>query len=375
MDFGFSEEQEMLRAQVRRFLEDQCPLPEVRAIAGKDEGYCRQLWGQMAELGWLGLTLPEEYGGVGLSWLDLVVVLEETGRSLFPSPLLSTTLAATAIDKLGTQAQRQQWLPGLVDGSSIGTLALLDDVDCHAPDAIRLAGEAADGGFILSGQKRFVQDATAADLFIVAFRRGPSSDDLGLAVIPGQARGVDVQETQGWDRTKRTGVVTLDAVEVSADSVLGSEVSGASAIQTLFDYGALAVSAEAIGVCEGILALTSQYALDRQQFGSPIGRYQGVKHPLAEIYVDIECLKSLVYYATWALDEGAADAPVAIARAKAYAAESICNAGVEGVQLHGAIGYTDEYDMQLYIKRSKWSRATYGDEDFHYDRVAALGGL
>ncbi|MAT95491.1 MAG: hypothetical protein CME59_23225 [Halioglobus sp.] len=375
MDFGFSEEQDLLRAQVRKFLEDQCPLEQVRQIAAGDEGYCPRLWGQLAELGWLGLTLPEEFGGLGLSWVDLVVILEETGRSLFPSPLLSTLLAATVIDQHGTAEQRQRWLPALIDGSSIATVALLDEQDYLVPQAIQLQGAAGDGGYRLSGEKRFVQDATAADLFLVAFRTGPGDDDLGLALVPRQAQGVSVADTEGWDRTKRSGVLTLDAVQVDADQLLGAAMLGAPAIASIIDYGALAVSAEAIGVCEGILNLTSQYALDREQFGSPIGRYQGVKHPLAEIYVDIECMKSLVYYAAWALEAQPDDAPAAIAKAKAYAAERTCNAGVAGVQLHGAIGYTDEYDMQLFMKRSKWSRATYGDEDFHYDRVAGYGGI
>lgn len=375
MDFGFSEEQEMLRDQVRKYIKDKCPMPQVRAIAASDEGYCRDLWGQLAELGWLGLTLPDQFGGVGLSWVDLVVVLEETGRALFPSPLLSNTLAATAINEFGTPEQQQRWLPGLANGSCIGTLALLDESDFLSPEAIKMTAEASEGSYLLSGEKRFVQDATAADVFVVAFRVGINNDDLGLAIVSRQDKGVSVEETQGWDRTKRTGVLKLDSVQITADAILGETPLGAQAIEMLIDRGALAVSAEAIGVCEGILNLTSQYALERKQFGSPIGRYQGVKHPLAEIYVDIECMKSLVYYAVWALEEQPDEAPAAIAKAKAYVSESICNAGVTGVQLHGAIGYTDDYDMQLFMKRSKWSRATYGDEDFHYDRVADFGGI
>lgn len=375
MDFGFSEQQDMLRNQVRKFLDDQCPIPQVRKIAATETGYCRDLWSQLSELGWLGLTLPEEYGGVGLSWVDLMVILEETGRTLFPSPLLSTSLAATAINALGTEKQQQRWLPSLADGSCIGTLALLDESDFLAPSAIQLNANTNADGYVLSGQKRFVQDAMSADLFVVAFRTGPSSDDLGLALISRQANGVSVEETEGWDRTKRSGVVELDAVQVNSDAVLGEKLLGAEAIAMLIDRGALAVSAEAVGACEGILNLTSQYAQDRKQFGSPIGRYQGVKHPLAEMYVDIECMKSLVYYAAWALEGQPDEAPATIAKAKAYASQTICNAGVNGVQLHGAIGYTDEYAMQLFMKRSKWSRATYGDEDFHYDRVAELGGI
>jgi alkylation response protein AidB-like acyl-CoA dehydrogenase len=375
MNFGFSEEQEMLRDQVRKFLDTQCPMPQVREISAGKDGYCPNLWGQVSKLGWLGLSLPEKYGGVGLSWVDLMVVLEETGRTLFPSPFLSTTLAAQAINKLGTDRQQEHWLPSLASGACIGTLALLDEEDFLAPQSIRLTAKANAGNYILSGTKRFVQDATVADLFVVAFRTDSADDKFGLALIPSEATGVSVEATEGWDRTKRSGVLTLDDVQVSTDAVVGEKLLGAEAIEMLISLGALAVSAESIGVCEGILSLTSQYALDRKQFGSPIGRYQGVKHPLAEMYVDVECMKSLVYYAAWAVEEESDDVPAAIAKAKAYASESVCKAGVKGVQLHGAIGYTDEYDMQLFMKRSKWSRATYGDEDFHYDRVAELGGI
>jgi len=372
MDFGFSEEQEMLRAQARKFLEDQCPIPQVRKIAAGEDGYSKALWKQVADLGWLGLTIPENQGGIGMDWVDLLVLLEETGRSLFPSPFISNTLAVSAISQFGSTEQQQQWLAPLTDGTCIATLALLDDEDNYSSDSIKLSGSADGDGYKLSGNKSFVQDAQAADLFITAFRTGSGSNDIALALITADQAGVSVNLTTTLDRTKRSATLNLDSVSVNAGAVIAT---GSAAIDHLINIGALAVSAESIGVCEAILDMTSQYAKDRHQFGHPIGHFQGVKHPLADVYVDIECMKSLTYYAAWSLSTHQDDSDLAIARAKAFASEKVCNAGVVGIQMHGAIGYTEEYDLQLYLKRSKWSRAQFGDEDFHYDRVAAMGGM
>jgi len=176
MNFGFTEEQELLRAEVRKFLDQNCPLEEVRKHSETPEGFARDFWKRMAELGWVGLTLPEAHGGVGLGWEDLVVVLEETGRTLFPSPLIATVLAGNAIARNGSAAQQKRWLPRLADGSSIGTVALLEASDSQDPAAIAMRGLADGDGFVLDGEKLFVLDAAAADLFVVAFRTGDAPD-------------------------------------------------------------------------------------------------------------------------------------------------------------------------------------------------------
>ena len=372
MDFGFSEEQEMLRAQAQKFLQDQCPISQVRKIIAGEDGYSKVLWQQVADLGWLGLTIPEDQGGLGMDWVDLLVLLEETGRSLFPSPFISNTLALTAISQFGSHTQQQQWLPLLTDGTKIATLALLDDEDNYSSSSIQLAGNTNGGGYKLSGNKSFVQDAQAADLFVTAFRTGSDSNEIALALIPADQKGVSINLTNNLDRTKPSATLNLDSVSVNSNEIIKV---GNIPIDHLLNLGALAVSAESIGVCEAILDMTSQYAKDRVQFGHPIGHFQGVKHPLADIYVDIECMKSLTYYAAWSLSTKQEDSELAIARAKAFSSEKVCNAGVVGIQMHGAIGYTEAYDLQLYLKRSKWSRAQFGDEDFHYDRVATMGGI
>jgi alkylation response protein AidB-like acyl-CoA dehydrogenase len=375
MNFGFSEEQELLRAEVRKFLDQNAPLDEVRKIVETPEGFDRHLWARMAELGWVGLTVPDEYGGVGLDFVTLVVLLEETGRTLFPSPLLSTFLAAKAIERSGTPEQRARWLPGLAGGATIGTLALLEESDSLEPEGVRLVGKRDGDAIVLSGDKRIVPDAGVADLFVVAFRSGQAADAVSLAVIESAAGGLQRESLPGIDHTKRSGHLHLDGVRVAPDALLGEAGGAWPEIAWLVDAGATAVAAETAGAAEAALALVTDFASQREQFGQKIGRFQGVKHPLAEMYVDIESFKSLVYYAAWCIDEASADRSPAASRAKAYAAEAFARIGIDSVQLHGAVGYTDEYDVQLYLKRSKWARPSFGDSDYHYDRIARLGGL
>jgi alkylation response protein AidB-like acyl-CoA dehydrogenase len=375
MDFGFSEEQDLLRAEVRKLLDARAPLEQVRKVMETGSGYDPDLWRELAELGWLGLTIPETYGGAGLGWVDLVVLLQETGRSLFPSPLISTSLAAAAILDSGTKEQKQRWLPSLADGTRIGTLALLEASDVLAPTGIALAGKPDGDAFVLTGEKRFVADAGAANLFVVAFRTGDGAQDLALGIVDAGSAGVTGTSFATIDATKRLGSLKLDKARVPKSALLGEPGRAWPAIEKLFDRGAIAVTAELTGAADAALGLTVEYAKDRIQFGHPIGKYQGVKHPLAEMYVDLESTKSLLYYAAWALDESPAEVPRSASLAKAYGTDAFARIGIDGVQLHGAVGYTAEYDIQLYLKRSKWARPAFGDSDFHYERVARLGGL
>jgi alkylation response protein AidB-like acyl-CoA dehydrogenase len=374
MNFGFTDEQDLLRAEVRKFLDESCPMEAVRKIAASAPGYSPELWKRTSELGWAGLTVPEAHGGAGLGFVDLVVLLEEAGRTLYPSPLIATTLAATAIQDAGSEAQQARWLPSLAQGERIGTVALLEASDVLGPAGVALDARGEGDALVLSGEKRFVPDGHAADLFVVACRTGRAPDDVTLVVLERSAAGLTTDNLPCIDETKRLGRIRLEGVRVKADAVLAAK-PGAAALTRLLDRGAAAVTAEMIGAAEGALALTVRYAKERLQFGSPIGRYQGVKHPLAEIYVDVESAKSLLYFAAWALDENPEEAPRAVSMAKAYATEAFSRLGVDVVQLHGGIGYTWEYDAQLYLKRSKWARPAFGDAEHHYERAAALGGL
>lgn len=368
MNFGFTDEQELLRQEVRKFLDAHCPMEQVRKLMATPEGHSREHWRQIAELGWLGLTVPEAYGGAGLGWVDLVVVLEEMGRTLFPSPFLAATIGIAAIREAGDDAQKRRWLPGLAEGSSIATLAWLEPSDRMDPAGVELAGARRGDGFALSGAKVQVLDAEAATLFVVAFRDG---DAVRLAVVPRDAAGVTVEATPSIDQTRRVGRVRFENVAVAAADVLAD--ASPAVLTRILDLATAAVTAESLGAADAAIQLTVRYANERIQFGSPIGRFQGVKHPLAEMHVDVESAKSILYFAAWALDEPDPGASRAVSLAKAYASEAFPRIGIDAVQLHGGVGFTWEYDPHLYLKRSKWARPAFGDADFHYDRAIALG--
>ena len=375
MDFGFSDEQELLRTEVRKLLDEACPLSEVRALQETPDGHSPEVWKQLGELGWLGLVVSEEHGGAALGWLDLIVVLEETGRSLFPGPLVSNTLAAVTLADAADTGQQGRWIPGLSDGSRIGTVAVLDERHAFWPESLQLRGQRDANGWRLSGEKRFVTDPTAADLFVVAFRTGDGPEDLALGVVEGGAPGVSARSFPTLDQTRRLGNLELREARIADDAVLGAPGEAWPAIERLLDRGAIAVAAEMLGAAQAALDLTVQYAMDRVQFGSPIGRYQGVKHPLAEMHVQLESARSLLYYAAWALDASPADVPRAASRAKAHMTEVFNRIGTDAIQLHGTLAYTDEYPAHLYYKRSKFARPLFGDADHHYDRLLRHRGL
>ena len=373
MNFGLTEDQEHLRVEARKFLGEQSPISEVRRVMAEPDGYCAKLWKEIANLGWTGLVTPEEYGGAGLGWIELIVLLEETGRSLFPSPLISSVLTSSLIADLGSDPQKSALLPDLASGASIGAIALFDCPDEISEDGIATRGALDGDELVLIGRKAHVVDAPSASLFVVAFR--DEQDAVGLALVPRSTKGLEVEPLDTLDRTKRTGHVELDSVRVPASARIGNAKSSWSGIERAMDRGAIATTAEMLGAGQAALDITVQFAKDRVQFGSPIGRFQGVKHPLAEMHVDVESTRSLLYYAAWALEEGSDDLSSAASQAKAFATEAFLNIGVGAIQLHGAVGYTEEYDIQLYLKRSKWARPIYGDENHHLDRVASLGGL
>jgi alkylation response protein AidB-like acyl-CoA dehydrogenase len=372
MNFGFTEEQERLSAQARKLVQDSSSPVEVRRVSRTELGYEPALWQQLAELGYLGLLVPERHGGAGLGWVDVAVLLEATGRGLLPSPLLSHLLASAAIAELGSPAQQDTWLPRIARGELIATVALLERDQLIGPDGVQLRATGSGDERVLDGEKTFVHDAGSAALFVVAAR---DERGVGLYLVERGQAGVEAQTHPLIDATKRMGSLRLAGVRVARDAVLAEPPRGEDALARLLDAGAVAVAAEAVGSAQAVHELTVEYAKTRRQFGAAIGKFQGVKHPLAEMHVEIETAKSLVYYAAWALDAAPSELPRAASMAKAYVSDAFARIGIDAIQLHGAIGYTEEYAAQLYLNRSKWVRPQFGDADHHYERVARLGGL
>jgi alkylation response protein AidB-like acyl-CoA dehydrogenase len=372
MDFGFTPEQEQLRVQVRRFLDKELPLERVLAWSADPQPLDRSLWRRMAELGWVGITVPEAHGGLGLGCEDLIVVLEEMGRSLCPMPLLATDAAVAALCALGSEEQRAVYLPRIAAGESVATVAVLEESDVVAPDALTTRAQTRGSEVVLEGAKLFVPDGQNADLILVAAREG---EGVSLFAIDARTPGVAVTPLVVVDATKPAAALTLAAVRVPASARLGAPGAAWPALTQVLDRMTIGLAAEMVGAAEAALMMAVEYAKVRRQFGSPIGRFQGVKHRCAEMLVDVESARSLVYYGGWAVEHDPKAAATYAAMAKAAASEALDQAGEECVQIHGAIGYTWECHAHLFYKRGRQSHVWMGAPDEHYERVIALQGL
>ena len=374
MDFGFSEEQEMLRQSVREFLEAECPMTYVRQMMEDERGFSDDQWRKMAELGWTGLIVPEQYGGAGLNMVDMVVVLEEMGKVVFPGPFLaSAILGGIAIDLGGSDAQKQRWLPGLADGSLRATLAQVEESGRWDAQGIQLPAKAAGSGFTLSGTKLFVHDAHNADVLVVPVRTGGSGPDgITMLLVERKAKGVGVRVLKTMDQTRKLCEVTFDGVTVGPDAVLGTVGAGWALLDRLVDRAKVALCAEMCGGAQKVLEMSVEYAKVREQFGKPIGSFQAIQHKCANMMVQVESAKSATYYAAWAVANDVPEAHLAACMAKAYTSDAYRFVSAEGIQIHGGIGFTWEHDMHLYFKRAKGSEVTFGDATYNRELVAQV---
>jgi alkylation response protein AidB-like acyl-CoA dehydrogenase len=379
MDFGFNQEQELLRATARKFLESECTSEFVRARMAEPAGVTDAFWAKLAEQGWLGLIYPEEYGGAGLGFVDLTVLMEEMGRAVMPGPFFSTVLlGGLAILEGGSAAQKAEWLGKIGAGEAKATLAFTEPNARWDAAAVTVTARESGGRFTLSGTKLFVQDAHLADVLVVVARTREGTrpeDGLSLFLVPRSTRGVEVKLLPTMDQTRKLCEVTFADVTVGADALLGSKDGAWAPLSRVLDRATVALCAEMCGGAQRVLDMTTEYAKIRIAFGKPIGAYQGVKHKAADMLVEIENAKSLTYYAAWAVDENVPEAPLAASMAKAYVSDAFRRAAGTGIQLHGGIGFTWEHDLHLYFKRAKASEFTFGDGTWHRERVAQLINL
>jgi alkylation response protein AidB-like acyl-CoA dehydrogenase len=378
MNFGFSEEQELLRSTARKFFENECPSSAVRELMETPEGMSPALWERIAEQGWLGLIYPEAHGGLALGFVDLTVLMEEMGRAVVPGPFLSTVLlGGLAIREAGSDAQQQAWLPRIASGTARVTLAWMDPSAVPPPEGIALSAVPRGGQFALSGTALFVPDAHTADAVVVAARTGPGSGaaDITLFLVPRPSPGLSVALLPTMDQTRKLCEVGFDGVVVGPEAVLGEVGQGWSPLERVLQRATVALCAEMCGGAQKVLDMTVEYAKIRQAFGRPIGSYQGVKHRAADMLVEVENSKSITYYAAWAMDEGVGEGALAVSMAKAYVSDAYRRVAAGGIQLHGGIGFTWEHDLHLYFKRAKGSEFTFGDATYHREKVAQLVNL
>jgi alkylation response protein AidB-like acyl-CoA dehydrogenase len=379
MNFGFNEEQELLRSTARKFFDNECASEVVRKLMDGPEGMTPDLWKKIAEQGWTGLIFPDEHGGMDLGFVDLVVLMEEMGRAVVPGPFFSTVLlGGLALLEAGTDAQKKAWLPKITSGEARATLAWMEPSAELGARGLTLQATAKGAGFTLDGTKLFVHDAHTADVIVVAARTGSGKspeEGISLFLVPKGTPGLSVTLLPTMDQTRKLCEVGLKSVALGADALMGPAGSGWAPLARVIDRATVALCAEMCGGAQKVLEMTVEYAKIRQAFGRPIGSYQGVKHKAADMLVDVENSKSITYYAAWAMDEGVPEGPLAVSMAKAYVSDAYRRVSGAGIQLHGGIGFTWEHDLHLYFKRAKGSEFTFGDATWHRERVAQLVNL
>ncbi|MGJ4880999.1 MULTISPECIES: acyl-CoA dehydrogenase family protein [unclassified Bradyrhizobium] len=348
MNFDFSDDQKQLRDQARKFLAEKCPPKAVRVVLDGKEPYDRALWKGFAEMGFLGVAIPEEYGGAGAGHLELCVIAEEVGRALAPVPFSSTVyLAAEALMLAGSDAQKQAWLPKIANGEAIGTLALFEGTGNPSPKAIKC--EAANG--VLNGTKKPVADGAIADLIIVAARTGSTGrdGDISLFLVDPKAGGVEAKALTNLDPTRGQAELTFKNCKAEP---LGAAGEGWSIITQVLDRAAVLTAFEQVGGSDRALEMGRDYALDRIAFGRPIGSFQAVKHMLADMYVSATLARSNSYYGAWALSTNAPELPEAAASARISATQAFQHCAKNNIQVHGGMGFTWEFDCHMYYRRA-----------------------
>lgn len=379
MTLVLTEEQELLKDSAAEFLNDKSPVTHMRELRdAKDEtGFSRALWKEMAELGWTGIIFPEQFGGADMGYAELGVLMEESGRRLSPYPLLSTiVLGGGALMAGGSDEQRAKILPGVCSGDTLLALACQES-GRFDPYFTECAATASGSSFSISGDKILVLDGHVADHLIVVARTSGEANDrdgLTLFLVAPDLSGVSIARTIMVD-SRNAANITFANVEVDAGQVIGKVGEGAEILDAVFDRATAVLCSEMIGMSCEVFERTVEYLKTRQQFGAPIGSFQGLKHRAADMFCEIELAKSVVLDALRALDAGRADAPRVVSAAKARLSDTAGLVTREGIQMHGGIGMTDEEEVGLFLKRAKAAELTFGDASFHRNRFASLMGF
>ena len=374
MPLYLDDDQTVLQDTIRDFVAEHAPVSHMRALRDADDatGFSRDLWKQFAEMGFTGILIGEDQGGLGLGHVEAGVVLEEIGRNLSPSPFLSTAVAA--VEALKGTGQAERWFPGIIAGETVAALAI--DEGAKHRDTVALTAERSGNGFKLTGAKRFVSHGHTADLIIVAARTGGSADDkdgITLFAVPKDSAGLTANAERLAD-SSLAARLEFEGVEVDADAVIGEVDAGRTPLDRLLRAGRTGASAELLGVGGGAMDMTIGYMKERKQFGTLIGSFQALQHRAAHLYSEMEVARAAVLKAQQLLDQGSDRADEAVSVAKAMTALATTLSVQEGVQMHGGIGMTDEYDIGFYMKRARVLAEMFGDANFHADRLAVAAG-
>ena len=377
MDLGHTEIQQMLKTSAQEFLTRECPTTLVREMEEDQRGYSDELWRQMASLGWAGVPFPEVYGGTGGDFLDLAVLLEEIGRALAPSPYFSTVvLGGLTILDAGSDAQKNDLLSRVCDGSGLMTLAVTEASATYDAWGIETTATADGNGYALNGTKLFVPDAHVADVIIVAARTqqdGDPAEGITLFLVPARMEGLEISpiNTIGSERQFE---VALRSVRLPASAVLGEVNGGWPIAERAIQRAVTGHCVTMLGGATAVLDMTVEYVKQRTQFGRPVGSFQAVQHHCAQMATDVEGCRGVAYQAAWMLAEGL-PAQREISIAKAWISQAYRRVCATAHQCHGAIGFTKEHDLQLYTRRAKVQELSYGDTNYHKElAMASIAG-
>ena len=377
MDLGLSEEQEMIKTTARDFLEKECPKALVRDMEENEQGYSPELWKKMADLGWLGLAIPEEYSGTGNSFLDLCVLIEEQGRALLPGPFFSTAvLCALPIMHFGSDQQKKEHLPSIADGNRIMVYAQTEPSATWDASGIDLKATAQGDSYVLNGIKLFIPYAHVADYLLVVARTkdgGKPENGITLFLVDAKSAGI-TYESLKTIASDHQSEITFKDVNVPKANILGKEGDGWKIVQRIAEWGATGKCAEMVGGANQVLEMTVDYAKQRVQFGRPIGSFQAIQHHCANMVTDTDGSRYIAYEAIWRVSEGL-DASKEVAMGKAWVSDAYRRVCAVSHQVHGGIGFTKEHDLQLYFRRAKAAELAFGDGDYHRERVAQELGI
>jgi alkylation response protein AidB-like acyl-CoA dehydrogenase len=376
MTLVLNEEQLMLKESAKDFLRQRAPVSHLRGLRdnGSDSGYSKELWSEMAGMGWTAILIPEQYGGLEYGYSGLGIVLEEIGRTLTPSPLLSSCLmGATALTRGGNEEQRHKYLPEIAGGKHLVALAT-NETNQYSPHTITTSAESNGTAYVLNGRKPTVIDGHNANTLIISARtRGSDSerDGISLFLVAKDHPGVTIERWSVLD-THCAANITLEDLAISGSSLLGELHQGADILDFVLDAGAIGQAAELVGLAQEAFERTLDYLKERKQFGVPIGSFQALQHRAAVMFGDIEQCKSVVLKALHALDEDEGNVPELASLVKAKLSEAAHNVAAEAIQMHGGIGMTDEFDIGFFLKRCQVLETFLGDRYFHLDRFARL---
>jgi alkylation response protein AidB-like acyl-CoA dehydrogenase len=375
MDLGLTEEQQMLREFARDFLEKECTEQYVRDMEEDETGYLPAVWNKMADQGWMGLMIPEQYGGVGMGFLDLMVLIEEFGRAIVPGPFLTNSVSTIALLEAASDAQKQALLPSIASGSKIWTLAFTEPSARFDAGGVQLTATRDGDVYVLSGTKLFIKDSHVADNMVVVARTGSSGEDgISLFYVDAKAPGITHQPIETVASDKQNAV-RFDNVRVPADQLLGREAEAWPVFQRIARQATVLESAYLVGLANQAFDITLDYTKEREQFGVKVATFQALQHMAADMVTDVDASRLITYQAAWAVANDEPDADEDVHVAKAWSSEASRRVVAKAQEMHGGIGFTKDYKIQLFYRRQKVAELSWGDAEYHRELVAQKLGI